>query len=97
MYTIKATRGIIPGDGILPLYKKFDTPGPFAKCVKDLANLFTLLVDPNKANVPDGGYASVLQGDWSDIRVGTLDPMVWKLPAEAIKPVEEATEQMVGS
>ena len=66
-----------------------------AKSVKDVANLLTALVDPEKTDVPPGGYASVPRGDWANIKVGTLDPDKWTLGSAIIKPVAEATKQIV--
>jgi amidase len=95
LYTIKPTVGIVPGKGIMPISTHFDTAGPLAKSVKDVADLLTLLVDPTKTKVPNGGYVSMLGGEWKDIKVGTLDPEFWNMPDFVIKHVEEATTQMV--
>lgn len=65
------------------------------KNVLDLANLLDIIVDPLKTQVPDGGFASVMTDTWADLKVGVLDPTVWKLPASDIKPNQGATEQMV--
>lgn len=92
---MKPTLGIVPGDGIVPISNEYDTAGPIAKCPRDIADLLTLLVDPTKTTVPAGGYASALTGGWSEIKVGTLDPAVWTSPPEIIKPVKEATDQIV--
>ena len=95
LYTIKPTLGLVPGSRIIPISKRYDTAGPMAKSVKDVANLLTVLVDPKNTDVPLGGYAAIPCGDWGDIRVGTLDPEKWTLGSEIIKPVAEATEQIV--
>lgn len=39
----KPTRGSIPGEGIFPLIKAVDTPGPIAKSVKDIAAAYSVL------------------------------------------------------
>ena len=95
LFTIRSTVGIIPGQGIMPLSTHFDTAGPMAKSARDAADLLTVLVDPTKTQVPEGGYASKLTSDWKDIRVGTLDPEFWAMPHSLIKYVEEATTPMV--
>lgn len=79
----------------MPLSSHFDIAGPMAKSPRDAADLLTVLVDPSKTEVPEGGYASALVGDWKDIKVGTLDPEFWKRPSIVIKPVREATKQLV--
>jgi amidase len=66
-----------------------------AKSVRDVADLLTILVDPHKTTVPAHGYGAALNNQWSDFRVGSLDPRTWKFPDFVIKPVPEATEQMV--
>lgn len=66
-----------------------------AKSPLDLANLLTTLVDPSKTKVPSGGYASALAGGWRNLRVGTLDPEIWRYSDFFTKEVPEATEQIV--
>ena len=68
-----------------------------ANSLKDVADLLTVLVDPTKSKVPPGGYASALNGKWANVRVGTLDPQIWTLDNGIIKPVPEATKQIVRS
>lgn len=96
LYTVKPTLGLVPGQGIMPISKTYDTAGPLAKCPKDVADLLTLLIDPSKTVVPAGGYAALLCGSWADIKVGTLDPLVWTSNPVTVRPVEGAAEQMVG-
>jgi amidase len=95
LYTLKPTLGIVPGEGILPISKHFDTAGPIAKTVVDVANLLTVLVDSHKTEVPAGGYSSALGGAWGDIKVGTLDPAVWKSPPHVIKPMKGIDDEIV--
>lgn len=95
MFTIRPTLGIVSGKGILPLSTSFDGAGPMTKSVRDAADLLTILVDPTKTQVPNGGYVSAMTGEWKDIKVGTLDPEFWTLPHTLVKYVEEATTQMV--
>ena len=59
----------------------------------DLALLLDVLVDRQ----PDGqaSYEDGINGSWHDISIGTLDPEKWKFPPEVLKPVEEATTQIV--
>lgn len=98
LYTLKPTLGTVPGDGIIPISHRLDTAGPMAKGVHDLANLLTAIVDESKTNVPEGGYASVLSGAeaWKEFTIGTLSPDYWLPPDGLFKPVDEATEEIVG-
>ncbi|KAH8601513.1 amidase family protein [Bisporella sp. PMI_857] len=68
LFTVKPTLGIVPSHGIMPISTDFDTAGPMTKSPKDAADLLTLLVDPEKTKVPEGGYAVMLGGDWKDIK-----------------------------
>jgi amidase len=69
-----------------------------AKSVHDLANLLTTIVDESKTNVPEEGYASALSGAeaWKEFTIGTLSPDDWLPPDGLFKPVDEATEEIVG-
>ena len=65
------------------------------KTVRDVANLLDVLVDHNKTEVPQDGYASAMTTTWNDIKVGTLDPEKWRMSDAFVKPVPEATKQIV--
>jgi len=83
-------------DGCLGLDKHTDTPGLMTKSVKDLANLLTISVtDSTKSDIPKGGYINAMTNSWSDIRIGTVDPKLWKLSQSDLTDVEEITKQMV--
>ena len=97
VYTIKPTHGLVNPANIVPITSRYDTAGPIGKTAKDIANLLNILVDHDKTSVPDGGYASAMVSDWRDIKVGTLDPEKWRLPDAFVKPVPEATKQIVGA
>jgi amidase len=96
---LKPTLGIVPGDGIIPISRRFDTAGPMAKSVKDIADILSVIVDSSKTNIPEGGYASALNGSdaWKEFTVGTLHPDHWFPDNEFVKPVSEATEQIVSA
>ena len=91
LYTIKPTIGLVPQAGIVPVSRIFDSAGPLTKTVYDLAVLLDAISER------DGGesFTSSLTNSWSEISVATLDPEVWKFPDNFIKPVPEATEQIV--
>ena len=95
LYTLKPTHGLVSAVNIIPTSARYDTAGPIGKIVKDAADLLTVLVDHSKTNVPSGGYASAMTSDWSDIKVGTLNPDEWRFSESFVKPVASATEQMV--
>ena len=95
LYTLKPTIGIVETAGIIPVSHNFDALGPMTKTPYDLALLLDVLVREQ----PQGqtSYTSALTKSWSDVAVATLDPEEWKFPPEILKPVQEATAQIVGS
>jgi amidase len=97
LYTIRTTSGIVPMDGIVPISDVADSAGPMTKSVYDLAVLLDVIVDANKAKVPEGGYTAALTTSWSHLRVGVLEPAAeWVSSQEGFtKPDAGATKQMV--
>ncbi|KAL8746982.1 MAG: hypothetical protein Q9190_001061 [Brigantiaea leucoxantha] len=95
LYTVKPTHGLINTSCIIPTSERYDTAGPMGKTVRDVANLLDVLVDYNKTEVPQDGYASAMTTTWNDIKVGTLDPEKWRMSDAFVKPVPEATKQIV--
>lgn len=92
LYTIKPGTGFAPQDGIVPISSHFDSAGPMAKTVYDLV----VVLDAIRSNAGSESLMNNIAGSWEDISVGTLDPEVWKFPDSIVKPVTEATEQIVG-
>ncbi|KAI1192490.1 putative glutamyl-tRNA amidotransferase subunit A [Nemania serpens] len=88
LYTIKPTIGLVPQDGIVPASLLFDTAGPMAKSVYDLAVLLDAI------SKPESPFISHLNGSWEELSVATLDPYLWKFPDSYIKPVAEADNQI---
>lgn len=61
------------------------------KSVYDLA----ILLDTMSGADSENPFVSSLTNSWENIGVATLDPEVWKFPDSFLKPVPEATEQIV--
>ena len=102
LYTVRATLGIIPQAGIVPISARYDIAGPMGKSVIDIADMLTILVDKETTRVPEAGYRTAVTTHWGDIKVGTLDPEIWmgtggkddkylKFVPEAIKQMTEET------
>lgn len=91
LYTIKPGIGFVPQDGIVPISSHFDSAGPMAKTVYDLV----VVLDAIRSKQGSKSLVHNITGSWEDISVGTLDPEVWKYPDTVMKPVTEATEQIV--
>lgn len=84
-------------EGVVPITSLFDSPGPMTKSVRDLADILDVIMDETKVSIPQGGFASLMVNDWSNIEVATLDPEEWTFPDVARKPDAGATKQMVSS
>ncbi|MCJ1349375.1 hypothetical protein MMC31_007615 [Peltigera leucophlebia] len=95
LYTVKPTHGLVDTTNIIPTSARYDTAGPMGKTVKDVADLLNVLVDHSKTEVPQGDYASAITTTWDDIKVGTLDPEKWRMNDTFVKPVPEATKQIL--
>ncbi|RAL08827.1 amidase [Aspergillus homomorphus CBS 101889] len=66
LYSITASRGTLPLDGIFNLSRHFDKLGAMAKAPEDLALLMELLNGTRQE-----------PSRWSDISVGFVDPLIW--------------------
>ncbi|KAI1425000.1 putative glutamyl-tRNA amidotransferase subunit A [Xylaria sp. FL1777] len=88
LYTIKPTICLVPQEGIVPASSLFDSVGPMAKSVYDLAVLLDAI------SKPPSPFVSHLNGSWAELSVATLDPHVWKFPDTFIKPEPEADKQI---
>jgi amidase len=97
LYTIKPTLGSVPNAGIMPVSFHLDTAGPMCSTAKDTADLLTVLMDGNRPDIPDGGYAAAIKGadGWRELRVGTLDPEKFRYNEALQTRVGEAIEQIV--
>ncbi|KAK4157240.1 amidase signature domain-containing protein [Chaetomidium leptoderma] len=91
LYTIKPTIGLVPQEGIVPISHHFDTAGPMAKSVHDLAALLDVLAARPRSVE---SFTANLTGSWSDISVAVLDPDKWKFPETWVKPVDGAEAQI---
>lgn len=83
-------------DGIFVISTAFDTVGAMAKSVGDLATLIEYVkkkAPGSSAARPD--YKAVFQQDWSDLRLGFVNPDKWWLPPGLVTPIEEVNAQIV--
>ncbi|PTB38711.1 uncharacterized protein TrAFT101_006733 [Trichoderma asperellum] len=93
LYSIKPGRSLISLTGIVPISSFSDQPGPMTKTTKDLAMLMDIITDPG--NVPPGGYASRVTGSWDGLKVGTVDPEIWKYTPDVRKILDEGMEKQL--
>jgi hypothetical protein len=57
------------------------------KCVIDFVDCLDATVDPKvRGKVPEGGFRGCMKGEegWKGLRVGVLDPEVWKMGEELV-------------
>ena len=94
LYTMKPTIGLISQAGIVPISRSFDSAGPMAKTPYDLAVVLDAIIE-RKSDMQENSYTCALTNTWDDISVATLDPEAWKFPSDSVKPVDEATAQIV--
>ncbi|KAI5924863.1 amidase family protein [Camillea tinctor] len=96
LYTIKASLGSIPNEGIIPISQHLDIAGPMCTTVKDTADLLTVLVGDGRPDAPLGGYATAMKGEagWKQLRVGTLDPAIFHSSEPLQTYIPEAVEQI---
>lgn len=95
LYSLKPGRSLISITGIVPISSFSDQPGPMTKTTKDLAMLMDIITDPD--NVPLGGYASRATGSWDGLKIGTVDPELWRYPPHIRTILDEGMEQQLVS
>jgi amidase len=94
LYSLKPTIGLVSQSGIVPISHNMDSAGPMAKTPYDVAIVLDAIADgPGRS---EKSYTSYLTGSWGNISIATLDPEVWDFPPSVLKPVQEATDQIVG-
>lgn len=98
LYTLKPTPGTTELDGVWVVSEDFDAVGAMTKSTADLA-LITELVLNQKAReaLPDDGFQIFLRTDFDGLKIGFLDPAIWRWPAHIQKQEEGTLEQMVSS
>jgi amidase len=95
LYTIKPTIGEVSQEGIVPVSPTFDSAGPFGKTPYDIAAVLDVIVPETSPSRKSQSFTSVLSGSWSDLRVGALDPEIWRLPKTLAPERGNASVQMV--
>jgi amidase len=95
LYGLRVTPGIASMDGVIQFSRTFDSLGAMAKKVRDLADILTIMIDPTQPGVPREGYASNLEGVWSDLRVGFVAPDKWQWPPKLAKQNRKIELQLV--
>ncbi|KAK4236509.1 amidase signature enzyme [Achaetomium macrosporum] len=91
LYALKLTPGSVDITGIQPGAPGFVCLGPMAKTTVDVATLAAVMQrhDPDK-------YLP-LSNSWAGLRLGFVDPALWRSYPSAIEPVEGFFEQTDGA
>jgi len=90
LYSLKPTHGFSSVKGIVPVSLRLDTVGPMAKSPEEVGIVLDILAGNTSK------YSTAAENkSWSDIRVGVLDPEIWKQPPGMIKPDAGASAQML--
>lgn len=96
LYGLKPTPGNTEMEGVWMVSDVFDAVGAMAKSVTDLASITEICLRPeSRANLPANGYASFFQNSFSGLKVGFLDPEVWRWPPHVQKQENGSLEQIV--
>lgn len=91
LYSIKPTIGVVSQKGIVPVSHTCDSAGPMARTPYDLA----VVLDAITLRTSDSSFTKSLTQSWSNIGVAAIDYRSWWHDTSFLRPVEEATNQMV--
>lgn len=90
LFVVKPTHGIVPVEGAWQLSPSFDVIGPMAKSAGDLANLLDVIVEDDSSH-----YPSFLTESFANLKLGFVDPNIWRFPDSYSHPIDGVREQMV--
>lgn len=82
LYAIKLTPQSVDHDGFQPGAADWDSQGPYAKTVADIATLSAIL------QLYDPSYYQPSTTSWNGLKVGFVDPSLWRSDPTAMEPVE---------
>jgi Asp-tRNA(Asn)/Glu-tRNA(Gln) amidotransferase A subunit family amidase len=92
---MKPTIGLVPQDGIVPVSHNMDSAGPMTKTPYDLAILLDAITIKSAGASENNSYTASLNGSWSELSVAAVSYDAFNFSPFIVKPVEEATVQMV--
>ncbi|KAL1390475.1 amidase signature domain-containing protein [Phyllosticta capitalensis] len=98
LYSLKMTAGSVPLDGVWCTSRSFDGVGGIAKSASDLVALTDAIAEPSLVGddyYPRGFEQFSVDKSWSGLRVGFVDPRVWKPGRELSKTSPEAQKYML--
>ncbi|KAF2144249.1 uncharacterized protein K452DRAFT_223664 [Aplosporella prunicola CBS 121167] len=100
LYGLKPTVGAAPMDGVWALSRSFDTLAALAKSAEDLVALADALLEPEREDsvldgVPRAAPRFAVKRRWKGLRVGFVDPAVWKPRGDLARCNADAQKYMV--
>ncbi|XXH04737.1 hypothetical protein Hte_011159 [Hypoxylon texense] len=94
LYALKPTLGSVTAEGCWRVSRTRDIPGVMAKSPRDVAAaLGALMDDVALSHLPPNGYMSFLSDGFRGLRIGFVDPTLFRLPLDFWAPSDEAKEQ----
>ncbi|OTB13859.1 hypothetical protein K445DRAFT_368357 [Daldinia sp. EC12] len=96
LYALKPTLGSINAEGCWRVSKTRDIPGVMAKSTGDIANVLDILINPtlgHSKHLSIRGYSSFLSRTFVGLRVGFVDPSLFRFPPSLWTPSDEAIKQ----
>lgn len=76
--------------------KSVDTVGAMARSARDVAAASEILLDSEaRSRLPEGGYTSFFTGSFRGLKIGFVNPAIWRFPPDLWVPSEEAKSQHV--
>ncbi|KAJ0117010.1 hypothetical protein J7T55_003425 [Diaporthe amygdali] len=94
LYCLKPCRGLIDCSGAFRVSRTLDTPGAMARSARDVAMATTTMLDDStRISLPGGSYESFFSDSFEGLKVGFVNPTLWRLPPDFWVPSEEAKHQ----
>ena len=81
VYALKISPGTVDDTGVQPASRPLDCLGGFTRSVTDLAHLIALM----QGHKPD--HYQPLSTSWAKLKLGFVDPKLWRSYPAAIEPV----------
>ncbi|GME61635.1 Amidase [Neofusicoccum parvum] len=98
LYALKPTVGEVPMDGVFALSRSFDAVGGMAKSAADLTFLMDALMEPvakELESTPLRYRLFTVRHQWNGLRVGFVDPAIWKVGKDFSRLNADAEKYMV--
>lgn len=94
LFALKPTVGTSSTDGVWTLSVALDSVGGMSRSVVDLAELTQIIQSDD--DLTNKAYRDCLTGDFKGLKIGFLDPSIWRFPEQVCKTTPEIVDQMAG-